>query len=71
LRTLPDPLQNGEKAAFDLRPHPSLAQNLVARLEDLPERTALSRPFSGPEPRSLKSTSQPDRFSQARFERNI
>jgi hypothetical protein len=36
LRTLPDPLQSGEKAAFDLRPHPSLAQNLVARLEDFP-----------------------------------
>jgi hypothetical protein len=54
------PLQGSSKATLGLRSHPSLAQNLVARLEDLPERPAFCRPSYGSESACLKSTSQPD-----------
>ncbi len=40
---LPDPMPGSEETSFDLRSHPSLAQHLVARLPDLPERTAGTR----------------------------
>jgi hypothetical protein len=40
---LSDPLQCDEETALDLRPHPSLAQELVAGLADLPKGDSRSQ----------------------------
>ncbi len=37
---LPGPMRGGEGTRFDLRAHPSLAQDVVAGLPDLPSGTA-------------------------------
>jgi hypothetical protein len=40
MRGLPHPVQGSQGTAFDIRSDPSLAQDLVAGLQNLPERTA-------------------------------
>ena len=40
MRRLPHPMPGSKETRFDFRSHPSLAPDLVAGLQNLPERTA-------------------------------
>lgn len=43
MRRLPHPMPGSKETRFDFRSYPSLAPDLVAGLQNLPERTANSR----------------------------